>query len=179
MLFARRSKTGIVDGSESESSAAGAAPSSDRSRARRASTWELQPRLQRLQGLNSTCADCGAAQPEWLIINKGILVCIECSGIHRSLGVHISKVRSLKLDHIDGALEAAIASVGNALANTVWEAEIPASWQRRQPVPSSARDRKEAWIRAKYVEKLFVRPSRMTEEGAWRLPAPQPPVPWP
>lgn len=157
-----------MDGSESEGSAAGAAAPPGRGFPRRASTWELQPRLQRLQGLNSTCADCGSPRPEWLIINKGILVCIECSGIHRSLGVHISKVRSLKLDHIDSALEAAIAAVGNALANKVWEAEIPASWQRRQPVASSSRERKEAWIRAKYVEKLFVRPSRMTEEGTWR-----------
>ena len=36
--------------------------------------------------------------PDWASINLGILVCIECSGIHRSLGVHVSKVRSLTLD---------------------------------------------------------------------------------
>ena len=38
------------------------------------------------------------AGPDWASINLGILVCIECSGIHRSLGVHVSKVRSLTLD---------------------------------------------------------------------------------
>lgn len=48
---------------------------------------------------NGICADCGAADPEWASISLGILVCIQCSGVHRSLGVHISKVRSLRLDY--------------------------------------------------------------------------------
>lgn len=48
---------------------------------------------------NGVCADCGTADPEWASISLGILVCIQCSGVHRSLGVHISKVRSLRLDY--------------------------------------------------------------------------------
>lgn len=36
--------------------------------------------------------------PEWASLNLGVLMCIECSGIHRNLGSHISKVRSLGLD---------------------------------------------------------------------------------
>lgn len=40
-------------------------------------------------------------EPDWTSINLGVLVCIQCSGIHRSLGVHISKVRSLTLDKLD------------------------------------------------------------------------------
>ena len=47
---------------------------------------------------NHVCADCGAADPEWASLNLGVIVCIECSGVHRQLGVHISKMRSLKLD---------------------------------------------------------------------------------
>lgn len=47
---------------------------------------------------NSKCADCGQKDPEWAVLNLGILICVKCSGIHRSLGVHISKVRSLELD---------------------------------------------------------------------------------
>uniref|UniRef100_A0A8C2EEA6 Arf-GAP with coiled-coil, ANK repeat and PH domain-containing protein n=1 Tax=Cyprinus carpio TaxID=7962 RepID=A0A8C2EEA6_CYPCA len=56
--------------------------------------------LQRVQSLpgNEICCDCGQADPRWASINLGILLCIECSGIHRSLGVHCSKVRSLTLD---------------------------------------------------------------------------------
>ncbi len=53
---------------------------------------------------NVVCVDCGASDPEWASINLGIVTCIECSGIHRSLGVHISKVKSLKLDKWDNPL---------------------------------------------------------------------------
>jgi len=47
---------------------------------------------------NVVCADCGAPQPDWCSLGFGALVCLECSGFHRSLGVHITLVRSLKLD---------------------------------------------------------------------------------
>ena len=47
---------------------------------------------------NDKCADCNSKKPKWASINMGIMLCIECSGIHRSLGVHISKVRSVTLD---------------------------------------------------------------------------------
>lgn len=47
--------------------------------------------LRRVYG-NDKCADCGASEPDWASLNLGVLVCIECSGVHRNLGVHISKV---------------------------------------------------------------------------------------
>lgn len=47
--------------------------------------------LRRVIG-NDKCADCGASEPDWASLNLGVLVCIECSGVHRNLGVHISKV---------------------------------------------------------------------------------------
>ena len=41
---------------------------------------------------NDVCAECGASEPDWASLNLGVLLCIECSGVHRNLGVHISKV---------------------------------------------------------------------------------------
>jgi Putative GTPase activating protein for Arf len=41
---------------------------------------------------NDACADCGARGPEWASLNLGVLFCAACSGVHRHLGVHISKV---------------------------------------------------------------------------------------
>ncbi|CAB9503928.1 with coiled-coil, ANK repeat and PH domain-containing protein [Seminavis robusta] len=47
---------------------------------------------------NSYCADCGAARPEWASVSYGILLCVRCSGRHRSFGVQISRVRSIDMD---------------------------------------------------------------------------------
>ncbi|EHH16873.1 hypothetical protein EGK_12240, partial [Macaca mulatta] len=91
--------------------------------------------LQRVQCIpgNASCCDCGLADPRWASINLGITLCIECSGIHRSLGVHFSKVRSLTLD--------------------TWEPELLKGIKKPQP---GQRQEKEAYIKAKYVERKFV-----------------------
>ena len=47
---------------------------------------------------NKYCVDCDAKGPSWASWNLGIFVCIRCAGIHRNLGVHISKVKSVNLD---------------------------------------------------------------------------------
>ncbi|KAE8730306.1 ADP-ribosylation factor GTPase-activating protein AGD1 [Hibiscus syriacus] len=78
--------------------------------------------LRRVCG-NEKCADCGAPEPDWASLNLGVLLCIECSGVHRNLGVHISKVRSLTLDVKvwDPSVISLFQSLGNTFANSVWE----------------------------------------------------------
>ena len=77
--------------------------------------------IKRLDG-NDFCADCGQSKPEWAIMNFGALVCIDCSGVHRSLGVHVSRVRSLGLDKWEPELADIMLALGNSLVNSVLEA---------------------------------------------------------
>ncbi|KAK9074605.1 hypothetical protein SSX86_007203 [Deinandra increscens subsp. villosa] len=134
--------------------------------------------LRRVCG-NDKCADCGAPDPDWACLNLGVLVCIECSGVHRNLGVHISKVRSLTLDVKvwEPSVITLFQSLGNAFANSVWEellqsktaykAElIPTGFYKSdkpqllyfsKPSHSDSIAVKEKFIHAKYALKAFVR----------------------
>ncbi|KAM7105868.1 arf-GAP with GTPase, ANK repeat and PH domain-containing protein 1 isoform 3-T3 [Molossus nigricans] len=104
---------------------------------------------------NSHCVDCETQNPNWASLNLGALMCIECSGIHRNLGTHLSRVRSLDLDDWPIELIKVMSSIGNELANSVWE---ESSQGRTKPSLDSTREEKERWIRAKYEQKLFLAP---------------------
>ncbi|KAI5059470.1 hypothetical protein GOP47_0025789 [Adiantum capillus-veneris] len=102
---------------------------------------------------NRECADCRSKGPRWASVNLGIFVCIQCSGIHRSLGVHISKVRSATLDTWLPEQVTFMQGMGNAKANAFWEAELPNSFKR----PSETdRGGLEAFIRSKYEARRWV-----------------------
>lgn len=104
---------------------------------------------------NRQCCDCGEPGPDWASINLGITLCIVCSGIHRSLGVHFSKVRSLTLDSWEPELIKLMCELGNTVINRIYEARID-EITIKKPNPSSPRGDKESWIRSKYVEKKFI-----------------------
>ncbi|KAI2649527.1 Arf-GAP with coiled-coil, ANK repeat and PH domain-containing protein 3 [Labeo rohita] len=194
--------------------------------------------LQRILCLpgNQQCCDCGQADPRWASINLGVLLCIECSGIHSqpcldylmnihalrdatpltlsshecvapdsvahqhslhplqqgcleteacclvmsvapvlqssarvgnislellgvsewSLGVHCSKVRSLTLDSWEPELLKLMCELGNSIINHIYEGSCEEQGLKK-PGPSSSRQEKEAWIKAKYVEKKFLK----------------------
>lgn len=79
-------------------------------------------RLIDLSGENSVCCDCGAEKPAWASVNLGILVCIECVGHHRNLGVHVSVVRHLHLDKWTQSQAQTVAKIGNRISNQYYEA---------------------------------------------------------
>ncbi|XP_017656678.1 arf-GAP with SH3 domain, ANK repeat and PH domain-containing protein 1 isoform X9 [Nannospalax galili] len=110
--------------------------------------------IQRLPG-NDICCDCGSSEPTWLSTNLGILTCIECSGIHREMGVHISRIQSLELDKL-GTSELLLAkNVGNNSFNDIMEANLPSPSPK--PTPSSDMTVRKEYITAKYVDHRFSR----------------------
>ncbi|VDK76242.1 unnamed protein product [Onchocerca ochengi] len=113
--------------------------------------------LRRIPG-NEICADCCVESPKWASINLGILLCIECCGIHRSFGVQISKVRSLIMDMLESEQKKVLLALGNRAVNSIYLAHIPSvKVIPPRPVATSSRLVREAWIRAKYIERRFVR----------------------
>jgi len=102
---------------------------------------------------NRYCADCGAKDPTWISVSIGVLICIECSGVHRSLGSHISKVRSFELDLWDEKTET-VEKIGNDV-NYELEGMVPPNVEK--PTELADRESREKWIIDKYVHKKFVK----------------------
>eukprot|EP00250_Pteridium_aquilinum_P009923 c19030_g1_i2 orf=429-1514(-) len=107
---------------------------------------------------NRTCADCSARDPKWASTNLGVFICIQCSGVHRSLGVHISKVLSVTLDDwTDSQVETMLAVGGNSSANAIYEAYIPKDVTK--PTPNATVDERADFIRRKYEDQEFLKPN--------------------
>lgn len=107
---------------------------------------------QNLLGFSDTdyaCADCLTLGPEWCSLNLGVLLCSLCSGIHRSLGSHISKVRSLSLDSID--------PVVRDIVYTLHKDHMSLWGEGFRPPRYCNSEEREEYIRSKYCLKNWVR----------------------
>ncbi|CAK6949703.1 stromal membrane-associated protein 2 isoform X2 [Scomber scombrus] len=100
---------------------------------------------------NKFCADCESKGPRWASWNLGIFICIRCAGIHRNLGVHISKVKSVNLDQWTQEQVQCVQEMGNAKAKRLYEAFLPECFQRPETDQSA-----EMFIRDKYDKKKYM-----------------------
>lgn len=118
---------------------------------------QLQEKFQAiLNGLlrdedNKYCVDCDAKGPRWASWNLGIFLCIRCAGIHRNLGCHISKVKSVNLDTWTADQVESMVEMGNSRARAIYEANIPDGFRRPQTDSTL-----EAFVRQKYETKKYI-----------------------
>ena len=100
---------------------------------------------------NLVCVDCPMRLPRWASLNLGIFMCTNCSGIHRGLGVHISRVRSTQLDKWTPEQVGVMERMGNVRANVFWEKNLPAGAKPKvSDLPVVER-----YIRDKYERKMY------------------------
>ncbi|XP_078129065.1 stromal membrane-associated protein 1-like isoform X6 [Sander vitreus] len=106
---------------------------------------------------NKFCADCEAKGPRWASWNLGVFMCIRCAGIHRNLGVHISRVKSVNLDQWTPEQIQSMVDMGNSRAKQLYEAYLPENFRRPQTDQAV-----EVFIRDKYERKKYCNKEALT-----------------
>ncbi|XP_042295681.1 stromal membrane-associated protein 2 [Sceloporus undulatus] len=126
-----------------------------------------------LEEENKYCADCQAKGPRWASWNIGVFICIRCAGIHRNLGVHISRVKSVNLDQWTQEQIQCMQEMGNGKANRLYEAYLPDNFRRPQTDQAV-----EGFIRDKYEKKKYLDRSldvnalRREKDDKWKKEGP-------
>ncbi|KAK0469071.1 uncharacterized protein EV420DRAFT_1492337 [Desarmillaria tabescens] len=105
---------------------------------------------------NDICADCKARNPRWTSHNLGIFLCVNCASIHRKIGTHITKVKSLTMDSWTKEQVENMKNMGNVKSNAIFNPN-----EIRHPPPPSLMDPErdselEQYIRSKYEYKRFL-----------------------
>ncbi|XP_047190699.1 stromal membrane-associated protein 1 isoform X15 [Scophthalmus maximus] len=117
---------------------------------------------------NKHCADCEAKGPRWASWNLGVFMCIRCAGIHRNLGVHISRVKSVNLDQWTPEQIQSMVDMSNARARQLYEAHLPESFRRPQTDQAVEVFIRDKYERKKYFDKeaLTTAPQKSSEAAA-------------
>ncbi|XP_026329178.1 ARF GTPase-activating protein GIT2 isoform X1 [Hyposmocoma kahamanoa] len=114
------------------------------------------------------CADCGASDPSWASINRGLLLCAECCSVHRSMGRHISHIKSLRQGTWPPSLLAMVQALTAQNANSIWEHSLldtsAPKHLRKKPQPKDPlHPTKSEFILAKHLRLAYVLRARRDE----------------
>eukprot|EP01125_Pyxidicula_operculata_P011156 TRINITY_DN3646_c0_g1_i3.p1 TRINITY_DN3646_c0_g1~~TRINITY_DN3646_c0_g1_i3.p1 ORF type:complete len:1216 (+),score=354.17 TRINITY_DN3646_c0_g1_i3:42-3689(+) len=116
--------------------------------------------LDSLLAKNKRCVDCNkrilVSKDAWASINFGVMMCIECGGVHRMLGVDVSMVRSISLDLFDVGAIKILMEMSNDFVNQILEEKLTSNTEHKKIQPDCPRSERESFIFAKYQKKLFV-----------------------
>ena len=111
--------------------------------------------IQKLSEANSFCADCNCENPEWASINLGLIVCDQCVGVHRNMGTHVSRMRSLTIDIWEEEQFELMKAMGNSVSNKWWEFSLPLEQKINKTVDRETRNN---FIFDKYLKRKWVDP---------------------
>jgi len=112
---------------------------------------------------NNCCVECGDKDPQWASYSLGSFICITCSGIHRNLGVHLSRVKSMIIDNWKREELQSMKSIGNLKSKREWFCSVPLGFE--PPIATDPVILKEYFIKAKYIRKLFQKEKDYTQYG--------------
>ena len=120
------------------------------------STSLCNARMKKLsyQKENNSCADCSAMYCQWVSVNIGCFLCLRCAGIHRSIGAHITRIKSISLDNWTEKELNFMRKWGNIKVNSIYEATMP---KRIKPTPKTGNAPLKKFIQDKYMNKFFYR----------------------
>ena len=109
---------------------------------------------------NKKCADCAAPfcahNEAWASVNLGVLVCVNCAAVHRSMGVNVSRIKSVVFDRWDPTMARTLLAGGNDRARSLYLARLPRGYA--EPTPDAEAERRGTFIRTKYVRLKWAQP---------------------
>ncbi|CAG0914948.1 unnamed protein product [Notodromas monacha] len=113
---------------------------------------------------NRNCFDCLAKGPRWASWNLGVFLCIRCAGLHRKMGVHISKIKSVDLDSWTPDQVSCVQQMGNRRGRACYEAKLEFNCPRPQ-----AEGPLELFIREKYEGLRYAKDGFQLPKAAERI----------
>lgn len=114
---------------------------------------------------NDICADCGSLESvEWISLNSLVAICVQCSSCHRNMGLHISKVKSLKLDNFKDEQRILLSYISNNGVNRYLEETVAL-----KITPQASDEERLRYIKHKYEQKTFLSPTGDLSSALVRL----------